>query len=122
MIQIKFKNLERSELAREAALERIETLVKKFHDLSESKIHVTLEMENSPLQAGPDMFRVKLYISDGRFGGIRVTKSDPNLYKALADMTEHMLEKLNRTGDKERVKERTKARQLKRLSVEENVG
>lgn len=115
MIQIKFKNLERSELARQAALERIDAIVEKFEDLKDSRITVTLEMENSPIQAGPDVFNVKIHVAGGRFDGTVVTKSSSNLYVALADLVEHMLEKLNRFGDRERVKERAKARRLPRL-------
>jgi ribosome-associated translation inhibitor RaiA len=114
MIQVKFKNLERSDLVQEAVVERVETLIKKFPDLSKSLIEVTLEMENSPIQAGPDLFSVKLRISRGRFGGMTVTKADANLYKALADLFDHMLEKINRAGDKERVKQRAKARGARR--------
>lgn len=116
MIQIKFKNLEKSELARQAVFERIEALSEKFIDLADCRIVVTLEMENSPLQPGPDLFSVKLLISKGRYSGTVVTKSDSNLYRALADLTDHMLEKLNRYGDKERVKNRSKARRLLRLA------
>jgi ribosome-associated translation inhibitor RaiA len=122
MIQIKFKNLDKSELAKEAVIERIEALSEKFEDLGRCRIVVTLEMENSPAQPGPDLFNVKLHIANGRFAGITVTKSDSNLYKALADMVDHMLEKLNRTGDKERVRERTKARQLNRIVAEQKMG
>lgn len=112
MIQVKFKNLEKSEMAREAARDRIETLVEKFPDLSSSKIQVTLEMENSPTQAGPDLFKVKLHLSSGRYKGITVEKANSNLYVALADVVDHMLEVLNRFGDKARVKERKAARQI----------
>lgn len=122
MIQIKFKNLEKSQLAKDAVLERIEALVLKFEDLKESRIIVTLEMQNSPLQAGPDLFSVKLFISRGRFRGITVTKSDSNLYKALAEVVEHMLEVLNRAGDKERVKKRAVARQISRYLNLEKIG
>ena len=112
MIQVKFKNLDKSEMAREAAQERIEALIEKFDDLGESKIQVTLEMENSPAQAGPDFFKVKLYVSRGRYDGITVEKSDSNLYVALAEVVDHMLEVLNRFGDRARVKERKRARNL----------
>jgi ribosome-associated translation inhibitor RaiA len=112
MIIVKFKNLEKSELAREAAQERIEALVAKFPDMEESKIQITLEMENSPLQAGPDLFKVKLYIAGGRYDKITVEKKHANLYGALAEIVEHMLEKLNRFGDRVRVKERRRARQI----------
>ena len=113
MIQIKFKNLEKSEMAREAVQERIEGLIHKFDDLKESKIQITLEMENSPLQAGPDLFKVKLHVLNGRYKDITVEKTNANLYAALADIVDHMLELLNRYGDKVRVKERKVARQLK---------
>ncbi len=110
MTQIIFKNLEKSEMARLAVIERIEALIEKFPDLSESKIQVTLEMENSPLKPGPDLFRVKFHLSRGRYDGITVEKSDSNLYVALADVADHMLEKLNRFGDRIRVQQRKSAR------------
>lgn len=49
MIQIKFKNLEKSEIACEIVHARMESLIEKFSDLEDSKIQITLEMENSPL-------------------------------------------------------------------------
>lgn len=112
MIQVKFKNLDKSDLVMEATLERTQALVDKFGDLKKSKIQVTLEMLNSPLQAGPDLFRVKLHVFRGRYDGITIEKSDSNLYVALAEVMDHMLELLNRFGDRARVLERKKARDL----------
>lgn len=112
MIQVKFKNLDKSEMAKEAVEERVHALMQKFSDLKGSKIQVTLEMQNSPVQAGPDLFKVKFHISRGRYDGVTVEKSDANLYIALADVADHMLEALNRAGDRARVKERRKAREL----------
>jgi ribosome-associated translation inhibitor RaiA len=114
MITIKFKNLDKSELAQEAVRVRMEAIIEKFPDLSKSKLQITLEMENSPTQAGPDLFKVKLHIVRGRYDGVTVEKADSNLYIALAEVAEHMLEKLNRAGDRARVKERTRARQIAR--------
>ena len=117
MIFIKFKNLEKSELAKEITIERINTLVDKFDDLQNSKISVTLEMENSPLKRGADMFGVKLFISTGKYKGISVKKSSTSLYKALADLVDHLLEVLNRAGDRKRLVERKKSRsRLDKLS------
>ncbi len=115
MISVKFKNLEKSELAREAATERMEALVEKFPDLAPSKIQVTLEMENSPLQAGPDLFKVKVYVSRGRYDGVTYETSDSNLYVALAETVDHLLETLNRHGDRERVKKIKQARTVSKL-------
>lgn len=113
MVLVKFKNLEKSDLTRDAVESRIELLVEKFPDLNDGNVQVTLEMENSPTQAGPDLFKVKLYISKGRYKGIVIEKKDLNLYVALAEVVDHMLERLNRFGDKVRVKERTKARKVR---------
>ncbi len=110
MIHIKFKNLDKSEMAREAATERMESMIEKFPDLLKSRISVTLEMANSPVQSGPDLFHVKVHVNGGKYNGVRLEKSAPNLYLALADVVDRMLEKLNRFGDRSRVKARNKAR------------
>jgi ribosome-associated translation inhibitor RaiA len=111
---IKFKNLKKSDLTRLAVKEKVEPLIRKFPDLEEGGIQVTLEMENSPFKPGPELFKVKLFVSRGRYRGIVVKKSDANLFLALADLLNHMLEKLNRFGDRRRVKERKKARAIAR--------
>lgn len=110
MINVRFKNLERSEIAKDAAIERIEAMVEKFPDLKKSQINLMLEMENSPMQAGPDLFTVKVHVAGGRYQNVRLEKSASNLYAALAEVIEHMLEKLNRFGDRARVNQRNKAR------------
>lgn len=116
MIQIKFKNLEKSEWARSTVEERVEGLVEKFSDLSLSKVQVTLEMLNSPIQAGPDLFKVKLCVRGGRYDGVLIEKLNSNLYVALADVIDHMLEALNRLGDRVRIKERKRAREIVKSS------
>lgn len=114
MIHIKFRNLEKSELVREAVMERVEPLIEKFPDLAQSRIQVSLQMDNSPAQPGQDLFKVKIFVSRGRYDGITVEKENSNLYIALADVVDHMLEALNRYGDRVRVKEIKVARQLNR--------
>lgn len=112
MIYVTFKNLDRSELAKEAVAERLDAIVEKFPDLQKSRINVTLEMQNSPQQTGPDLFIVKAQLKGGRYDGLRVEKSAQSLYVALADLVEHMLELLNRFGDRARVKARNNARKF----------
>lgn len=112
MLIVKFKNLEKSAMAEELVYDRIQPLIEKFKDLQKSRIVVTLEMQNSALQAGPDFFLVKLNIFSGQFDGITLSKTDSNLYVALAKISEHMLEKLNRSGDRKRVKNLKKARAI----------
>ncbi len=118
MIKITFKNLDSSQLARQVVHERLEAIIEKFEDLKKSRLYVTLEMENSPIQAGPDLFTVKVQVNGGRYQGVRIIKSASSLYVALADVVDHMLETLNRFGDKARVTERAKARRLRNHTVD----
>ncbi|KAB2890970.1 MAG: hypothetical protein F9K32_06455 [Desulfobulbaceae bacterium] len=112
MIYIIFKNLNRSTPVKEVVTQRIQSVIEKFPALKESRIHVTLGMHNSPFRARQDRFTVSVHVNDGRFQGVRLVKSAQNLYAALADVMEHTLEKLNRFGDRSRVKERSRARNL----------
>ena len=112
MIKVIFKNLEKSELTRDLALERVLTIVERFPDLHDHKINVTLSMENSPTQAGPDVFTVKVLINGKRFRAVLIEKSGATFYLALAEVIDHALERLNRYGDKERVKSRNQLRQV----------
>jgi ribosome-associated translation inhibitor RaiA len=117
MIKVIFKNLERSELAKEAVVERLESISEKFPELHKTKINMTLEMQNSPHQAGPDLFTVKAFLQGGKYSGIRLEKSASSLYVALADVVDHILERLNRFGDKERVKKRQSERKFNTILV-----
>lgn len=112
MLNIKYKKLNRSEFINEAVISRFTPITEKFPDLNKSSLMITIEMENSPLQPGPDLFKVKLQVKGGRYDRIIIEKENQNVYLAIADLSEHMLEILNRFGDKVRVKSRRKAREL----------
>ncbi len=112
-MRIVFRNLDKSEIAKEAVEERLGDMVDKFPKLKDHKITVTLFMENSPHQPGPDSFGVKVLIQGQSFKTISLSKTSPSLYRALADVREHLLEVLNRTGDKNRVSERTRERKFR---------
>lgn len=112
MIKIIFNNLEKSEFTREFTLERIRTIAERFPDLNDHKISATLSMENSPTQAGPDVFTVKLFITGKRYRSVMIEKSGQTFFSALAEVIEHALERLNRYGDKERVRRRNQLRKL----------
>ncbi len=113
-MDIRFRNLEKSELAREATEQRLAPALARFPDLRLEDVVVTLSMENSRTQPGPDQFTVKIHFSTGRYRGITLQKSAGNLYGALAETVDHLLERLNRHGDKTRVKNRNLNRRLQR--------
>ncbi len=112
MIKVSFKNLEKSDLIRNAVIERVESLCAKFPALSGSTILVTVEMENSPFHAGADLFGVKLHILNGRFRGVTIRKADANLYCALAEVIDASLELLNRNLDRRTVRRKIPAKRL----------
>lgn len=112
-MRIVFRNLEKSEIAKEAVEERLGDMVEKFPKLKDHRITVTLFMENSPTQPGPDSFGVKVLIQGSVFKTISLCKTSPSLYLALADVREHLLEVLNRFGDRARVAERNRERKYR---------
>jgi ribosome-associated translation inhibitor RaiA len=113
MIKVVFKNIDKSELAKDIVRSRLGETVDKFPELqAHHKLAVTLSMENSPLQAGPDLFAVKLVITGKKFDGIVIEKNAANLYLAVAELCEALLERLNRATDRSRVKNRAQARKV----------
>jgi hypothetical protein len=112
MIRVVFKNLEESQLAKEAVLDRIEATLDRFPELVNHRMVFTLSMDNSPFKPGPDLFTVKLQINGEKYNDIILEKSAMSLYSALASVAENTLERLNRFGDKQRMKRRRVERQL----------
>ena len=117
MITVSFAKLEKSELAREAVMERIVPVIQKFPDSGNSRVRITLAMENSPLHPGPDMFAVNLHFRGGRYHNVRLKRMSPNLYHALAEIAQLLPDILNRFGDRVRVSERRSARRIATVSA-----
>lgn len=112
MIQVKFKNMEESELVARIAKERITDAVLKFPKGHPKSVVVTLGMENAPKQAGPDLFKVRTEIIGGRYHGLILEKEARDLYKALAYVSDGLLERLNRFSDRVRTKARKQRREF----------
>jgi len=113
MIKLTFKNLDRSSLAEQIVLERMNLLIEKFPDLEKHSILVTISMDNSSSQAGPDEFGIRVLMKGQKFEGLIVEKKAKTLYLALSDMSEVLLELLNRRIDKLRVRRRAQSRSVK---------
>lgn len=104
MIRVKFKNLAKSEIIEEVARERIQEAVERFPKSHPRGVVVTVAMENSPLQRGPDLFTVKTEVVGGRYHGLILEKSAHDLYSALAKVCDALLERFNRFSDRMRTK------------------
>lgn len=103
MIRTIFKNLKRHKRVKESIQDRIESVCDRFPDLKDSRLTVTVSMDNSPFQKGLDQFSVKFFSQGGRYKNIVLEKSAPQLHLALSELVDRLLERLNRYGDKRRV-------------------
>jgi len=104
MMKVVFKNLESSELAKEIVKDRIEPVLAKFPRLLDHQVNVTLEMENSPSQAGPDLFNVIIQIKGKTYKFLKIEKSDINLYRAVAMASDGLFELLSKSNDRIKTK------------------
>ncbi|MFZ4404048.1 MAG: HPF/RaiA family ribosome-associated protein [Pseudobdellovibrionaceae bacterium] len=112
MLKINFKNLEKSELAKEIVTEKLSEVLFKFPEVLDHKLQVTLSMDNSPLKPGPDMFEVMLSIHGEKYKNIIIKKKAKNLYLAISETKDSLLQALNKSGDKARVSSRGAARKV----------
>lgn len=113
MIKVIFKNLKKSILAEKVVLEKMNLLIEKFPELEQNSIQLTLSMDNSSIQPGPDEFGIKIQIKGKKFEGLILEKKAKSLYMAMALVYEALLELLNRRIDKIRVKSRSQLRKIK---------
>ena len=100
MLRIVFKNLEPSQLARNVVKDRIEPVLEKFPALGEHRVTLTLEMENSPTQAGLDLFTVTSIVSGPTFKNLKLRKSAENFYQATAELVDAFSELLSQETDR----------------------
>lgn len=100
MLQIVFKNMETSQLAKDVVQERISPIIEKFPSLEGHRITLTLEMENSPLQAGPDLFTVSSVVFGKTYKGLKIKKSSGNFFHATAELANSLNELLSQESDR----------------------
>lgn len=113
MIKLVFKNIEKSEMVKESVLEKFQPLVDRFPSVSEHDLIVTLDMENSMIQTGPDLFKVKVHFKSGEFKNITFERKASNLYVALSELVDRLHEVIRKSSLKERKIKREKSRDLK---------
>ncbi len=100
MLNIVFKNMESSQLAKGFVQERISPVIDKFPSLQGHRVTLTIEMENSPQQAGPDLFTLSTMVSGKTFKALKIKRSSGNFYHATADLAEGLKELLSRESDR----------------------
>ena len=119
MLNIVFKGLESSDFVANAMEEIFSETVAKFPKMVGRNFNFTLSMKNSPNQAGPDVFGVKIRISGGGLSDIVIEKKADHLYAAAREVCGALLERLNRAGDKRRVVKLAQARNLEKQASDD---
>jgi ribosome-associated translation inhibitor RaiA len=92
--------MESSQLAKETVQEKINPIIEKFPSLEGHKITLTLEMENSPKQAGPDLFTVSSMVNGKTYKGLKIKRSSGNFYVATAELADGLNELLSHESDR----------------------
>ena len=98
-MKIIFKNMESSENVKAVIVERMSHILEKYPSARDHRITFTLEMENSPFQAGPDRFNASALIS-GKVFKLRIKRSSQNLYQSIADLAEGFNQLMSREADR----------------------
>lgn len=85
MIEVIFESLERSELARQTAMERVEQAVRQSAGLSGENIKVFLGSKLSDDPSTQDLFLVRVVVGHGGDRPV-FTASSPSLFSALEEI------------------------------------
>ena len=118
-MKIRFVRLEKSELIKEAIEDRVIPVLKKFKIYHGNNVHFQIEMENSPHQAGRDLFRVKVSVNSGEMRGFILEKSDINFYRALSSLSASLPANIKRFREKKMQKALNEKRRIKNAAVVE---
>jgi ribosome-associated translation inhibitor RaiA len=113
MVKVIFKNLEKSDLVRSIATERIEKTIRKFSELAELTSTVIVSREHSSEHAGVDLFSAKLLIGGHGLKPVVLEKRASSLYLAVAQVADTALEILHKAVSKDRDAIRHKKRRFK---------
>lgn len=99
MMQIKFKNLEPSQLAKEAVQEKMASLYSEYDFLNFCRIRVNIELMSNRSVDRPDLFAVSFHIVEGKCVGLKLQQSDPNLHDALGRLVEQIRQRLRQMSE-----------------------
>lgn len=96
MIRVLFKNMKSSDFIEAALQEKIEHVLNRFPQSHRASITATVNMENSQLHPGPDLFQVKLIVLLKGMRPVVLQKENSNVYQTIAQVTDRLSEVLHR--------------------------
>jgi ribosome-associated translation inhibitor RaiA len=106
---VHYKSLEKSDFIQKNLAEKWEKVLAKFPLVHNHHPHITVEMLNSPKHAGKDWYRIKFSLQDEYYGTLVQEAEGDNIYAAIEEVFHHLPQRLNKIGDKKRVKRRKSA-------------
>ncbi len=112
-VQVVFQNLKKSEFIRAFVTDRVLSVLEKFPQNRRGKATVYVSMENSPRQAGPDVFGVKVMLRNSVIKTFVLSKKAGSLFQATADVAEGLLETLHRHSERILRQKRSREREWK---------
>jgi ribosome-associated translation inhibitor RaiA len=113
MVNVVFKNLEKSTMVRDIVAGKLERVLEKFPRFATTLATVSVCTENSRVAGPPHYYSVKLRVQAKGLRPIIVEKKAVSLYAAVAELTDHALEILHRTVEKRRDQVRSSRREWK---------
>lgn len=115
-VQVVFQNLKRSEFIKSFVTDRVLSVLEKFPQNRRGKVVVYVSMENSPRQAGPDVFGVKVMLRNSIIKTFVMSKKAESLFQATAEVVDGLLETLHRQSERILSKRRNREREWKQVT------
>jgi ribosome-associated translation inhibitor RaiA len=113
MVKVIFKNLERSDLIREIASEKVEKALQKYAVVDPLASTVVLSREHSREHTGVDEFSVKLMVGARGHKPVIVEKRSTSITQALASVLDRAMDLLHQSFARERLGVRHERRRWK---------
>ena len=113
MVKVIFKNLERSDLIREIASEKVEKALEKYAVVDPLASTVVLSREHSREHTGVDEFSVKLMVGARGHKPVIVEKRSTTITQALASVLDRAMDLLHQSFARERLGVRHERRRWK---------
>lgn len=95
MIEVSFKNMESTELAKQIVEERLVRVVKTNPLLSKHRFKVEIERIHSGASPKPDFFKIDLAVSGLHLRHRQLVSKHPSLYQAIGLVCEKLLKEVS---------------------------
>jgi ribosome-associated translation inhibitor RaiA len=100
MLNIVYKNFEPTNYTKEIILERIKPIINKFSLDHKHRVRITLEVVNSPSQAGADVYSITTFIHGITYKNFKMKRSSSDFFRAIADLVDGLQFQLGKENNR----------------------